>query len=108
MYNIARQSILAQFCRYLAHFVFRFIGDTAHPETECPERWHRTATRQRRIFGKNLFGIAQENKQVKIFVARINYIVLIKGLAEIKCHRRACMREHAITVAAHEKWYGLV
>ena len=60
------------------------------------------------VFRENLFGAAKKDEEIEVLVAVINHVVGVVALAEIKRHRRACVNEHAVAVAAHEERNRLV
>ena len=45
VYHVGRNAVLPQLRRNVAHFVFGFVSNATHPQTERPERRYRTAAR---------------------------------------------------------------
>src|SRR5690349_2540694 len=108
MDHISRNLVRAELLGYVAHLVFRVVSDAAHPEPKGPERRYRTAARQRRVLGKNVFWLAEKDEQIEVLVARIDHVVRVVAFAEVESQRRARMHKHSVTVAAEKERYRLV
>jgi hypothetical protein len=100
--------MLPELCSHVPDLVLGLVSDAAHPETERPQRGHRAASGQRRVFGQDLPGAADEHEQVEVLVACVHDARLIEGVAEVEGDRCAGMDEHAVAGAAQKEGDWLV
>src|SRR5215471_1546518 len=108
MNDVGRDSISAEFGRYVPDLVLGVVGYPAHPEAERPQRWNRAAAGQPGIFREYLFRISKKHEQVQELVSAVYHCRFIECLAKVESHRSAGMNEHSVAVAAHEEWNRFV